>query len=496
MTHTSSSPQVIKLLSWQCQALRPKRVTIEVLRSQGLNQLVLTGLPDAWLRDSRDKLRALIGSLVPWNPMARILVHLLPADESKNGAHLELPIVIGCLAVLTHEPLPPSAQRFLAEHPLVGSLNLSGDLEHTELSRMLERADPEHTVGPSRFRTLTELWDFLLQGQVDRLPPLLHANGPAAPRPQPIAVEGRLWQRFWLLAAAVAEVPVLLIGPPGQGKSHLARWAASLVPNPSPERRFEIEQIWSLAGAWPTTLPPVVAPHSRVNIAELIGHSRRGISRPGLFSLAHGGTLILDEFAELNRDCRETLRTILDRRLVVRQAHQEQIEWPADFWLIATANPCPCGFTRGDVTADCTCPASVRTLYKSRFSGPLLDRFGLKLYIDEQQLRDPRQSDICDWFDIARLDDAGEALPNLVAELRPRVREHLVAARADIVASPIFVKVSERERQTVTRLLAALRVLTNRPSTELIVGVFLLKRFEDQLVRAQSNLNLRNLTSC
>lgn len=444
-------------------------VSIEVLRSPGLSQLSLTGMPDAWLRDSRDKIRSLVSRHVPWGPLDRVLVHLLPAEEAKSGAHLEFPIVVACMLALLRESPPPAVTEFLATHRLVGAVSLAGELQSTDLSRILERSDPEGTVGPARFASLDAFWDFLRRAETEGLvlPPPAEDSLPPETEPDPdvLPVRGRAWQRFWMLAAAVAEQPVLLVGPPGAGKSHLARWAHALVPEPDAPTAAEIRHIWTLAEQPRRPRIPRVHPHSRANVFEFLGQLRKKVARPGFFSLAHGGVLVLDEFAELNRDCREILRTVLDRREIECQQGGHYSRWPADFWLVATVNPCPCGYLRGEASAACRCSASARLLYQSRLSGPLLDRFGLKLFVDKED-GDADRTLPPHLFPIARLDAAAPELRALVSEARRRAQslypEELPALRAEEWTREL----SERSLQNKARLRSALRALAPSASAK------------------------------
>jgi|GEM_PF-993627 len=376
----------IRLRSLHCSGLEDREITIEVLRARGLQQLSLTGLPGAWLRDSRDKIRSLAARHCPWGPLDRILIHLLPADESKNGAHLELPIVLGCLAALWPEPLSERSRRVLEDFHWVGALSLEGEIRPTEVSEILEREGGPGLVGPGRFRNLGDAWDFVLSGDPERLPPLDQGRAskkfPLAPLEQLPSIRGLQWERAWLAVAAVAQLPVLLMGPPGTGKTLLARWCARLLPEPEATTRREIRRLWALGGSRAAEGAPCLMPHSRAHLAEFIGTLRAGLPRPGFFSLAHGGLLILDEFAELNRDCREILRMVLDQKSFTRSSASGPVAWPADFWLVATANPCPCGGARGQNLAFCRCSTSARVAYENRLSGPILDRMGLVLFVD------------------------------------------------------------------------------------------------------------------
>ena len=135
---------------------------------------------------------------------------------------------------------------------------------------------------------------------------------------------------------------------------------------------------------------PFQNPHSRTHLSEFVGVARHEVPRPGIFTLSHGGLLVLDEFPELARDAREILRNILDEKKVVKNTKAGFCTWPADFWLIMTANPCPCGSARGRDLSKCRCQERLRLQYLARFSGPLLDRVGVKLFLTEEEKFLPR----------------------------------------------------------------------------------------------------------
>lgn len=447
---------VIQIKSAQTHGLHLKELVVEGSKSRGLKQLHLTGLADSWLRESREKISQVVQELASWSPVERLLIHLLPPELAKSGAHLEVPIALACLVLCHGESLNEDQCAFLKAHRFVGALSLDGSLVHTKISQMVESACPQ-TIGPSSASTLKEIWSFVLQPETYALKRNTSIRTDAelsSLTPSPL-VEGRYWERLLLLGASLAQVPVLLLGPPGVGKSHLARWAAGTrIPSTDPQDIEELRQIWSLAGLSMPSLNPLVTPQPRSHLSEFTGTVSSGNSRPGYFSLSHRGTLLVDEFTEVSRDCREILRFILDEKSFMRSSKSGNVIWPANFWFIATSNPCPCGFSIGEDLSKCRCTETARFAYRNRLSGPIWDRFGLKLFLDKKESKFAVESSLP-----SLLDAPVNEIHSTLKKNHDAYKENLKLTLGIIKESSGFESCSVRNQKLKAKLWSALSVI-------------------------------------
>lgn len=368
----------VQVKTYQHQGLEKKEIFVQAIKTRGLAHLSLTGNIAHTLRDSRDKLKAVVTKASSWGPVDKVLVNVLPVDLPKFSSNLELPIALAIRILLSEEEMTIAAHEKIKNISFVGSVSLSGEVEGEALNEQGECI--------ARFQNFEDVWDFVLDRKIFSLK---KERLNFYEESESVEARGREYEKFWLKVAALAKVPVLLMGAPGIGKTYLARWAQSLIEEPQGKLRKEINQIWTLSGKAKYPRIPLQIPHARSHLSEFVGVSRLDVPRPGIFSLAHGGLLVLDEFPELSRDCREILRNIIDEKEVRKNSKAGFLSWPADFWLILTANPCACGMARGDDLSDCRCPESSRLKYIARFSGPLLDRIGMKLFLTKEEKRLP-----------------------------------------------------------------------------------------------------------
>ena len=389
------------LISRGQAGLRAIQVTVEVHLAGGLPGFTVTGLPAAAVRESKDRVRAALQTCEFKVPVSRVTVHLGPADIPKVGGRFDLPIALGVIKAEQRLEWPIQRMEFL------GELALNGDLKpiHGALPAVLAaRADGHSIVLPAAnaaeaalvadveaygAKHLTEVVAHL--SGTARLPRIAHVPyRDAAPlAPDLSDVRGQDGAKRALLVAAAGGHNLLMIGPPGSGKSMLAERMSGLLPALKLDDMLKVASIASIAGeagaSSPTLLPPFRAPHHTSSAQALVGGGSR--PRPGEISLAHQGVLFLDELPEFSRDALEALREPLESGVARISRVHEQLAFPAEFQLIAAMNPCPCGY-RGDGTDRCNCSPHKLEHYRGRISGPLLDRFDLHIEVPRVSFAD------------------------------------------------------------------------------------------------------------
>lgn len=375
-------------------------VEVEVDISAGLPTFCLVGLPEAAVRESRDRIRAALRNSGFDLPPRRITVNLAPADVRKEGTSLDLPLA---MAILGAQGVVPPER--LGRYVLFGEVALDGKLRHTagalSLALAARRGGFPGVVVPApsapeaalaedlEVRSANALGEVVsfLRGEAElprvRLDPteLLRAGGHPGVDLQD--VRGHQQAKRALEVAAAGGHNLLMVGPPGSGKTMLARALPGILPPLSLQEALEATQVHSAAGALGPECPlvttrPFRSPHHTISDAGMIGGG--ALPRPGEVSLATHGVLFLDELPEFRRNVLEALRQPLEEGWVTVSRAASTARFPARFMLVAAMNPCPCGFL-GDQRRRCRCTPGQIQRYRSRISGPLLDRIDIHLEV-------------------------------------------------------------------------------------------------------------------
>jgi magnesium chelatase family protein len=429
-------------------------VEVEVDTTQGMSGTDIVGLPDKAVQESRARVQAAVKNAELPYPRERIVVNLAPASVRKEGPTYDLPIAVGVL--LMQELLPPNC---LDDAVVVGELSLEGTVRHSR--GVLPMAASARQKGFKRiFVPASDAAEAALIPDIEVFPVTslleLHAHlGGHHPieAQSHVAVEGTVGlpptdfreikgqehvKRALEIAAAGGH-NALMIGPPGAGKTLLARALPGILPELSIDEALDVTRIYSVADALPPEMiirtRPFRSPHHTISHAGLVGGGNW--PHPGEISLAHRGVLFLDELPEFGTRVLEVMRQPIEDKVVTISRAQGSLTFPANFMLMAAMNPCPCGYF-GDPFKACTCAPSAVTKYQKRISGPLLDR--IDIHVDVPRVEYQKLSD-------DRLGEGSEAIRQRVEAARGRQRMRF-DGRGD-------------KEEAVRRVTAGTQVLTN-----------------------------------
>jgi len=403
-------------------------VSVEADVSPGLPTFSIVGLPDAEVRESRERVAAAIKNSGFDFPLKKVTVNLGPAELKKSGTHLDLPIAAAILSAAGQ--LSRDAAGALERSVLIGELSLDGTVRPSSgvlpMLMALKNSPFENIIAPAANEPEASVTGLAVFAADTLTGVMRHIDGaqklrtcaaaPSAQTPQETAgdfseVKGQFLAKRALEIAAAGGHNVLMTGTPGSGKSMLAKRFPGILPPMTDEEALEVTRVYSVCGLLREktfiTHRPFRDPHHTISDIALIGGG--STPRPGEVSLAHNGVLFLDELPEFSRSSLEVLREPLENASVTIARAKETLVFPARFTLIAAMNPCPCGYS-GHTEKPCTCTPVQISRYRSRISGPLLDRIDLTVKLSPIKY--------------------GEWQSSRPAETSADIRKRVIAARA------------------------------------------------------------------
>ena len=374
-------------------------VDVEVDISNGMPSFDMVGLPDAAVKESKERIRAAVKNTGLTMPSKRITVNLAPADIKKEGAHFDLPIAVGILEASEQLSVPKAETIFLGELSLNGDLRRVNGVLPMVISAYqrgiktvylpIENAKEAAVIDGLKVYGIKSLKELVLHLTNQKLvePYSVDVDSMFCQNEDDIYdfrdVKGQPFVKRALEIAAAGGHNLLMIGPPGSGKTMIAQRIPSILPDMSFEESLEVTKIHSIAGLVSEKNPmlskrPFRHPHHTISSVGLSGGGSN--PRPGEISLSHNGVLFLDEFPEFRRDALEAMRQPLEDGEVTITRAGGTVTYPSSVMLVASMNPCPCGYY-GDPTRECTCSQTQIMKYMSKISGPLLDRIDLHIEV-------------------------------------------------------------------------------------------------------------------